>query len=652
MFDTYSKAPSDGGLSGLLVRIVPVWRDRSDSEHEQAVIRVLVGLVGAAYLILALSLNKKIPELFQSTLFFLMVFFVAALMIIAWLVINPRKNIPRRLLGCIIDIGTTTLLLLLNGNQTVPFFIVCLWVTFGNGFRYGRSYLLFSMILSLAGFCLVLFYSGSWSASRDETIGLLTGMVVLPLYVASLLQRLEKSLEMSEVASRAKSNFLAIMSHEIRTPLTGIIGVLDLLEKTRLNKQQRHFVHLLGTSSDWLLRIISDGLDFTKIEADELIVDSSPTNLREVLRSVSDVFSEVASEKKIRFVSKVDPDIPEVIECDQFRIIQILNNLLHNAFKFTNQGVVGLSVSCKNRTNGTVEINFSVHDTGIGIAEEHLDKIFKPFRQADTSASRTHGGTGLGLTIASRIVTLMGGNIQVDSKQGNGTTFSFTLNFNISAHSVLSSASPVKTRVLWQRQPVVLLVEDNEINREVAVNLLEYLGCKVFTAENGLSALKTVEKNDFDILLMDCQMPQMDGYEATRRIRELSDNHAKIPIIALTAHITNQDREKCFEAGMVDYMGKPYRVETLELLLRKWMPSLIAGDEVSTIDTVPSNEEENSQDKDASREIVHDLHNALTGIMGGAELALIYQNEPNQLEKQLKSILKAAKQAIKVASGL
>ena len=533
MFDTFSKAPSDGGLSGLLARMVPVWRDRPDSEHEQAAIRVLVGLVAAAYLTLALSSHERIPELFRSTLFCIVAFFVAALIIIAWLVINPRKNIPRRLLGCFIDIGTTTLLLLLNGNLAVPLFIVYLWVTFGNGFRY----LFFSMILSLAGFCSVLFFSKNWSTTHYVNIGLLTGMVVLPLYVASLLRRLEKSLEMSEVASRAKSNFLAIMSHEIRTPLTGIIGVLDLLEKTRLNKKQHHFVHLLGTSSEWLLQIISDGLDFTKIEANELIVDSRPTKLKDVLKSVSDVFSEVASDKKIRFVSKIDPDIPEIIECDQFRIIQILNNLLHNAFKFTNQGVVGLSVSCTSRTTGTVQIHFSVHDTGIGIAEEHLDKIFKPFRQADTSTSRDHGGTGLGLTIASRIVNLMGGVIQVDSKRDVGTTFSFTLNFKISANSVPSSAPPVKTRVLWQRQPLVLLVEDNEINREVAVNLLEYLGCKVVTADNGLSALRIVEKKDFDILLMDCQMPQMDGYEATRRIREISDNHAKIPIIALTVVI-------------------------------------------------------------------------------------------------------------------
>jgi CheY-like chemotaxis protein/two-component sensor histidine kinase len=381
-------------------------------------------------------------------------------------------------------------------------------------------------------------------------------------------------------------------------------------------------------------------------------VDSRPTNFKDVLRSVSDIFSEVASDKKIRFVLKIDPDIPEVVECDQFRIIQILNNLLHNAFKFTNQGVVGLSVVCRHRTPETIQIHFSVHDTGIGIAEEHRDKIFKPFRQASTSTSREHGGTGLGLTIASRIVNLMGGVIEVESKQGVGTTFSFTLNFKISSHSVFPSAPPVKTRVLWQRQPVVLLVEDNEINREVAVNLLEYLGCEVVTADNGLSALKTVEKKDFDIILMDCQMPHMDGYEATRRIHEINGNHTRVPVIALTAHITSQDREKCFEAGMVDYMGKPYRVETLELLLCKWMSALIAGDKARDADTMPADEEEYGQDNHASSEIVHDLHNALTGIMGGAELALIYQNEPNQLEKQLKNILKAAKHAIKVTSDL
>ncbi len=649
-----SELSTSGGFGGLLERCVPPWKGRRDSEHEQAVIRILVGALAAGYLFYLMLGGKSAPEILVPTTLTITGFFIAAACIVGWLCFDPGKSIKRRIVGCCVDMGAVTTALYLNGNLAAPLFVVYLWVTFGNGFRFGRPYLFFSMVLSLLGYCFVLSSTDLWRTMPYVGAGLLVGMVMLPLYVASLLGRLTAALERAEAASRAKSTFLATMSHEIRTPLNGLIGIGDLLSRTRLDRQQKHYMTLLNRSSEWLLRTISDGLDFTKIEAGELVMEALPVNLKEGLANLSEVYTEVARGKPIRFIHRIDEQIPPAVECDQFRLFQVLNNLLTNAFKFTERGEVCLSVTIGMKTEERLLLDFSVGDTGTGIAPEELNDIFQPFHQAGTSTARNHGGTGLGLAIASRIVELMGGAVHVESTLNEGSVFSFRLALKVGGEAHVPSAVKGSPGIQWHRQPVVLLVEDTDINREVAVNFLEQFGCRVCTRTDGTGALEAVEEEKFDLILMDCQMPVMDGYEATRRIKKMGGRIAEIPIVALTAHITAEDREKCFAAGMLDYMGKPFRGAELEMLLSRRLSDLVAGFEGKSEypagdnplpPAAPPVDEER-------RRALHDLRNCLGAIVGNTELALLDWDDAEGAEPLLREILNAANRATIISSDL
>jgi len=633
-------------------RLLTTLKNREDSE--QVIIRLIVGVVAASYLLATLFDQKNITGTLLPTTITITCFFTGAIFILIWLLYDPSINKSRRLLGCCVDIISTTAALYINGNLAAPLFIVYLWVSFGNGFRFGTRYLFFSMTLSIAGYCFVLFTSDLWLTTHYFSYGLLVGLIVLPLYVASLLKSLRAALSKAEVANKAKSNFLATMSHEIRTPLNGIIGIIDILKQSKLDMNQQHYTTLLSKSSEWLLRVLSDGLDFTKMESDELIIDYSPTNLKEVLNNLSDVYSEIASAKTISFTYKADEKLPAAVECDKFRLLQVLNNLLANAFKFTSSGEIKLTVSCGEKVKGNIPILFTVSDTGKGISPDNFKTIFKPFRQATTSDSQNYGGTGLGLTIASKIIKLMGGRIEVESSLGTGTTFSFQLRLKVTETLQANPSSENDLRINWKRQPLILLVEDNEVNSDVAVNLLEHFGCEVTACSNGIKALEAVHTKKFDLILMDCQMPEMDGYEATKKIRQMHGYLSEIPIIALTAHITVEDRKKCFEAGMVDYMGKPFRGEELELLLGRWLTDLASGFIKKPTDNNLKSGSENLQmiAGEDQKQALHDLRNKLTAIVGNTELALLDKDDPEEVEARLKTVLDAVSKATKISKKL
>lgn len=654
---TKGNSSRKGGLETILTRIIPAWENRPDSEHEQAVIRLLVGFVAATYILFAVfSKDGEHPYLIISLI---SLFFVVAVSIVVSIIRNPGVHPHRRICGIITDNVSATAALYLNGDLTAPIFVVYLWVTFGNGFRFGKRYLLLSMTLSILGFGSVLLMSDTWSAGTSINLGLMVGLIALPLYVASLLSSLERALVNAQAASKAKSDFLATMSHEIRTPLNGLIGVLSLLDTTELREKQQYYVGLMKDSSEWLLSVISDGLDFTKIEADELVIETVPVDVRSTVLSVCKVYRAVASKKGIQLRENLSGLTDSYIECDPNRLTQVLNNLLSNACKFTKKGEVVVEVVSSFLSEGRVRLSCIVRDSGVGIAAENLESIFAPFKQVQSEDAVFRGGTGLGLAISSRLIRLMGGDIQVESTVNVGTTFSFYLDVAVASEGDMRGQKEQLGKVFWQRPPHILLVEDNEINREVAVTYLRQLGCEVLEAMNGLEAVDCVKQNEFDLIFMDCQMPIMDGYQASREIRLLEDTgrDGKNVIIALTAHITNRDREKCFEAGMDDYMGKPYTLETLRQVLSKWLAPIMIAEEVPDSPTGNPGIEEIIEDgrvktTQSSRQRIHDLRNALGAVIGGVELALLSTEDPIKCEHHLRTALNGAQQAIIISVEL
>lgn len=638
----------------MLAEIIPSWESRPDSEHEQAIIRFLVGIVASIFILLAIWLDRGSIKNSSSVIIGIIVFFILAFSIILSIIKNPGVNIPRRIFGCIIDNSGVTALLLINGNLAAPIFIIYLWVTFGNGFRFGRQYLHFSMTLNIIGFCSVLLFSNEWSEGLYVNIGLLVGLIALPLYVGSLLKKLEIALIKAQAANRAKSNFLATMSHEIRTPLNGLIGILDLLDMTDLQSQQQYYVDLMKNSSRWLLNVISDGLDFTKIEANELIIAPVPTDIKTTFLTLCQVYEEVAQKNGLLFKKDFKNLSDHYVSCDPDRLTQVLNNLLNNCCKFTKKGSVNFKVSSEILSSNMARLSFNVNDTGIGIAAENIKSIFLPFKQIRSEGSDIFSGTGLGLTISSRLVKLMGGEIQVESKPDVGTTFSFYIDVPIVPQNKIQKRGLQKIRLHWNRKPQILLVEDNTTNQEVAKSYLKQLGCEVQIAGDGFEAVELVRKNIFDLIFMDCQMPKMDGYESTRKIRSLEHDHNKNIIIALTAHITKLDREKCFEVGMDDYIGKPYNFETLQQCLSKWLDSLVMSEDMpkSTKKMFPKKEINESNNTTQNNKTLHELRNELGKVIGGVELAIISQEDPIECERRLQTALKGAQQAVFLSKNI
>jgi CheY-like chemotaxis protein len=392
-------------------------------------------------------------------------------------------------------------------------------------------------------------------------------------------EELRKARLAADAANRAKSDFLANMSHEIRTPLNAVIGITDLLLDGDLGQVHRDYLEIIRDSGESLMVVINDILDFSKIEAGRLELESKSFQLPDVIQNATKALAIRAHDRELQLICQIDPSVPDWVKGDAVRLRQVLTNLVGNAIKFTPQGQVFVIVDCVSSNDERASVQFMVRDTGIGIPQHKLDHIFKAFVQADASTTRRFGGTGLGLAICTRLVVAMGGKLQVSSRVGVGTEFFFTLNFE---KTDCPNEEPAEAELLAtaanegaeetgpdSQKPTkptlqILLVEDSLMNQVLAIGILQREGHVVTVANNGVEAVEAFQASPFDLILMDVQMPEMDGLQATAAIRQIeATKGGHTPILAMTAHALTGDRERCLAAGMDGYLAKPVRLNDL-----------------------------------------------------------------------------------------
>ena len=560
-------------MQALLPSLKDRLAGRPDSEHQQAFVRLFMLVVVLGYLLTVVAGRPGIARALELSLLFLVVEFAVSFLIIGWIMARPAMSYPRRVLGMIADYSLMGVGMHLLGDLLASMYILLLWVTIGNGLRYGPHFLYGAIGFGFVTFLVVLTTTPYWQANPWIGWGLLVGLVALPMYLSSLLRALVRATEAAKAASAAKSRFLANMSHEFRTPLNGIVGMAELLATTPMTPEQRESAEVIRTSARSLQSLVEDVLDISAIEAGKLKRHEADFSLRELMDSIQVMLLPGARAKGLAFEFRQLRGVPDTLHGDSGHLRQILINLLSNAIKFTETGKVGLEVSVLERSAEVVQLRFLVRDTGIGIAPEALDRIFNAFEQVDSGRDRRYGGTGLGTTIAQALTAILGGRIQVESREGKGSHFWIEVPFRIAipkavqgggaASNVIAFSDPFVRHRARVRPMRILVADDQAANMMVMRRLLERAGHRLQTVENGEAVLTALEAQHFDVVITDLHMPGLSGLEMIKQARFMQAGHKRTPFIVLTADATPEAQMECERAGAYAFLPKPVVVERL-----------------------------------------------------------------------------------------
>lgn len=577
------------GRHWLIARLT----NRPDSEHELTLSRLALSMVAFLALFIGYLGGSEEHRLFLGKIgIYFIAFTGATLFLFVHLLIYPGVSRFRRLLGIPIDIGCVAYLMHSGDELTAFTYPIFLWAIFGNGFRFGVKYLFIAAVVGFLAFLVVIETTPFWRDNRELSGGLLAGLIILPVYVSVLIRRLSEAKRQAEEASRAKSLFLASLSHELRTPLNAVIGLSDMLASAQLPREQADMARIIGKSGRSLLNLINSLLDLSRME-----IGKKPQMgvfaLHEMLHDIRDMLQVQARTKGIELVLRLDPHLPQHVRGSMRHFEEVLINLVGNAVKFTSQGSVQIDARVVGTSNETMRLRLEVTDTGIGIAPEAQARIFESFTQADETIIDRFGGTGLGLAIARQLVVAHGGEIGVESTLGQGSTFWFEMQVGIvSDEEIVAQAPAAPARFI--RPLRILVAEDNRTNQMVIAQILKQDGHEAVMVENGDLAVEALLQEHFDLVLMDLNMPVMNGLDAATFYAFAMVGQDRVPVIALTADATAQAAEKCRAAGMVDCLNKPIEPQALLVAVAQYAlnsPPIAAASAQATPVDAPANAE-------------------------------------------------------------
>lgn len=564
---------------------------RTDSEHGQALTRILMVSLILGYELVSSHRWDMPASLLHYVVALTLISLLVSLGLFAWIVARPARSNLRRGLGMVADYSLMAMAMSAVGEPMACIYVVVMWVTIGNGLRYGNRYLYLAVAMAVVSFGITLNASDYWQRNFGLGVSLLLGLAAIPLYLSGLLRQLTRAMAEARRASEAKSRFLANMSHEFRTPLNGLSGMTDLLASTRLDAEQRECLNTIQASTRSLLSLVEEVLDISAIEAGKIRVEKRNFSLRSMLDGVGLILQPQARKKGLSYRMSYDPELPGEVCGDVGHVRQVLLNIAGNAVKFTDEGGISIDVSQVTSTNEYVRVRFDIRDTGIGIPAEMRQRLFDAFEQADTGLARRFEGSGLGTTIARGLVESMGGDIGFEDNLGGGSHFWFELPLLLAdtrvpeaavamvqegselsmlqeQDNVIAFTDPFLRHRARVRSMHVLVADDHEANRMVLQRLLQKAGHKTTCVEGGEAVLDALADMDFDAAIVDLHMPGMSGLDLLKQLRVMqAGGGPRTPVMVLSADVTPDAIRSCEQAGAYAFLAKPLvAVKLLDLL--------------------------------------------------------------------------------------